>query len=218
MDNSQPNGYLALPKGGKGPGILALHAWWGLTPFFKEFCERLANEGFVVFAPDLYSGKVATTVEEAKLLRSKLKQQKAYMELLDVIDYLHRSEFVTSRTIGIVGFSLGARFALELSTEKSKSIDPVVIFYGTSGVDYSSSQAAYLGHFAEQDDWVALSGVKKLEKSLRAAGRSFTAYIYEGTGHWFFENDQKEAFDKRAAELAWKRTVDFLKQQMKVRA
>jgi carboxymethylenebutenolidase len=216
MDNSQLNGYLALPKGGKGHGILALHAWWGLNPFFKEFCDRLANEGFVAFAPDLYCGKVATTVEEAKLLRSKLKQQKAYLELLDVIDFLHRSEFVTSTTIGIVGFSLGARFALELSTEKSKGIDPVVIFYGTTNVDYSSSQAAYLGHFAEQDAWVALSGVKKLEKKLRAAGRPFTSYIYEGTGHWFFENDQKEAFDKKAAESAWQRTVDFLKLHMTV--
>lgn len=76
------NGYLALPKSGHGPGIMILHAWWGLNPFLKDFCERLAMEGFVVFAPDLYQGKVATTIEEARLLRSKLKQQKAHLDLL----------------------------------------------------------------------------------------------------------------------------------------
>lgn len=215
MENSQPTGYLALPKSGRGAGILALHAWWGLNPFFKDFCDCLAKEGFVTFAPDLYQGKIATTIDDAKLLRSKLKQQKAYLDLLRVVDYLHSLETVTSKTIGVIGFSLGARFALELSTEGTKRIDPVVTFYGTSHVDYSSSQANYLGHFAEQDEWVAISGVKKLEKTLRAANRPVTFHIYEGTAHWFFEKDRKNAYNAQAAQLAWKRTVDFLKLHLK---
>lgn len=215
MENSQPAGYLALPKSGRGAGILALHAWWGLNPFFKDFCDRLAKEGFVTFAPDLYQGKVATTIDDAKLLRSKLKQQKAYLDLLSVVDYLHSLAAVTSKTIGVIGFSLGARFALELSTEETKRIDPVVTFYGTSHVDYSSSQANYLGHFAEQDEWVAMSGVKKLEKTLRAAKRPVTFHIYEGTAHWFFEKDRKNAYNAQAAQLAWTRTVDFLKLHLK---
>lgn len=215
MENSQPNGFLALPGIGKGPGILVIHAWWGLNPFFKDFCERLASEGFVTFAPDLYQGRVATTVPEAKLLRSKLKQKQTYLDLLGAIDYLHCLDSVTSKTTGLIGFSLGARFALELSTENTKDIHPVVLFYGTSIVDYSCSQAAYLGHFAEQDEWVAMSGVKKLEKKLHAANRPVSFHTYEGTGHWFFEKDQKEAYVPRAAELAWTRTVDFLKLHLK---
>jgi carboxymethylenebutenolidase len=215
MKYSHPPGYLSLPKSGKGAGILVLHAWWGLNPFFKDFCDCLANEGYVTFAPDLYQGKVATTIEEAKRLRSKMKQQKAYLDLLGVIDYLHSLEAVTSKTIGIIGFSLGARFALELSTERTKRIDPVVTFYGTSNVDYSSSQANYLGHFAEKDEWVAISGVKKLEKILRAANRPVTFHVYEGTTHWFFEKDRKEAYNAQSAQLAWKRTVDFLELHLK---
>jgi carboxymethylenebutenolidase len=216
MQNPHPNGYSAFPKSGKGPGILVIHAWWGLNQFFKDFCDRLACEGFVVFAPDLYKGSVATTIDEAKHLRSKLKQQDAYLELLDAIGYLHSLDRVTGSTIGIIGFSLGARFALELSTEKSKDINPVVVFYGISNVDYSSSQAAYLGHFAEYDDYVALSGIKKLEKKMNAAGRPFTTYIYPGARHWFFENDQAMAFNKQAAQSAWERTIDFLYHHMKV--
>ena len=67
--NQQPvNAYLALPASGKGPGILVLHAWWGLTPFFKELCNRLAEQGFVALAPDLYHGPTASTVDEAQAL------------------------------------------------------------------------------------------------------------------------------------------------------
>ena len=136
-------------------------------------------------------------------------------DLLGMVDYLHCLERVTSDTIGLIGFSLGARFALELSTENAKDINPVVVFYGNSNLDYSSSQAAYLGHFAEDDKYTALSGIKKLEKNLNAAGRPFTYYIYQGTGHWFFEKDQTSAYDEQAALLAWDRTLEFLDQHMK---
>jgi carboxymethylenebutenolidase len=216
MDNPYSHSYIATPGNGNGPGVLVVHAWWGLSQFMKEFCDRLASEGFVVMAPDLYKGEVATTIDEAKRLRSKLKQQQAYLDLLDVIDRMHRMERITSPTIGLVGLSLGARFALELSTEHAKEINPVIVFYGNSNVDYSSSQAAYLGHFAEKDEYVALSGLKKLEKNMKAAGRPFTAHIYEGTGHWFFEKDRVDAYDEQAAQFAWERTIDFLNHHLKV--
>jgi carboxymethylenebutenolidase len=215
MVNPYPNSYLVTPGNGKGPGILAVHAWWGLNQFFIDFCDRLSNEGYVVLAPDLYKGKTATTIEEAKLLRSKLNQQRAHSDLLGMVDYLHHLEVVTSNTIGIIGFSLGARFALELSAEHVKPINPVVVFYGNSNIDYSSSQAAYLGHFAEEDEYTALSGIKKLEKNLKTAGRPFTYNIYPGTGHWFFEKDQTSSYDEQAALLAWGRTIAFLEQHMK---
>ena len=210
MVNPFSDGYWAIPETGRGPGVLLLHAWWGLNPFFKDLCQRLAREGFVVFAPDLYHGQLATSIAEAKLLRSKLNQKKAYSDMLGMLEHLSGLEIVTSKKIAVIGFSIGARFALELSAERSKEIGAVIVFYGTSMLDYSSAQAAYLGHYAERDDWVALSGVKKLEKSLRAANRPVTFHVYEGTGHWFFENDQA-AYVETAAQLAWRRSVDFLK-------
>ena len=70
-------GYLAVPKKGNGPGVLVLHAWWGLTDFFKGLSDRLASTGFVAFAPDLYRGATASTREEAKKLLAKLDDERA---------------------------------------------------------------------------------------------------------------------------------------------
>jgi carboxymethylenebutenolidase len=177
-------------------------------------CDRLADKGFVAFAPDLYQGRVASTVDEAKALRSKLNQKQAHVELLNCIDDLLKTDGVTGNKVGLIGFSIGARFALELSAEKTDAVRAVVSFYGASNVDYSTSKAAYLGHFAEKDEWVAASGVKKLERTLKSAGRPVNFYTYPGTGHWFFEEDRADAYVASAAQLAWTRTVDFLNQHL----
>jgi len=214
MTTTSENGYLVLPESNKGTGVLVLHAWWGLNDFFKGFCERLAKEGFVVLAPDLYHGRTATTIDEAKQLRSKLNQKQVSTDILSAVEQLLALPAVTSTSLGAIGFSLGGHWALWLSLAKPEFISAVTVFYGTKNADYSQAQAAYLGHFAESDEWVATSGVKKLEKSLRTANRPATFYVYEGTGHWFFEKDRKEAYNAKAAELAWKRTLEFLQKQL----
>lgn len=205
------NGYLSLPASGSGPGVLILHAWWGLNDFFKELCNRLAGEGFVVLAPDLYHGKVATTVPEAEKLRSKAKSAQVSADILSAVDDLIQNPKVTGKSIGVIGFSLGAYWASWLSLERPTVTKAITLFYGTKNADYSGAQAAYLGHFAEVDEWVAKSGIKKLEKSLRLANRPFEFYTYPGTGHWFFENDRADAYHPEAASLAWDRTLEFLR-------
>jgi carboxymethylenebutenolidase len=217
MTDIRQQGCLEIPATSKGAGVLILHAWWGLNPFFRDLCKRLAAEGFVAFAPDLYHGKVAQTIDDATQLRNKLKQKIAIDEILAATEYLSSLEAVTNKAIGVIGFSLGARFALELSVAKPEFVRAVVTFYGNCGLDYSPSQAAYLGQFAETDEWVAASGIKKLEKSLRAAGRPFTFHTYPGTGHWFFESDRSDAYSALAAQLAWERTIEFLKTQLENR-
>ncbi len=207
--NDTLDSYLALPPSGAGAGVLVLHAWWGLNDFMRSFCQRLADEGFVTLAPDLYHGKVATTIDEAKQLRSTLKKDHVSSALLSAVERLRQEPRVTSPALGVVGFSLGAHWALWLSLERIADIAAVTVFYGTRTADYSPSRAAYLGHFAGNDAWVASSGVKKLERSLKAAKRPVTFYTYQGTGHWFFEADRPEAFNPMAAELAWRRTVEF---------
>lgn len=210
MMDVDENGYLAVPQSG-GPGVLVLHAWWGLNPFFKHLCDRLAREGFVAFAPDLYRGKTATSVEEAEQLRSKLNRRQVGQDVAAAVEHLRGLEAVRGAGVGVIGFSLGANLALELSLEKAAEVAAVVLFYGTRGGDYSLARAVYQGHFAERDDWVASSGVKALEKNLRRAGREMVFYTYEGTGHWFFEEDRVEAYNSEAAGLAWERTVEFLR-------
>ena len=88
MTQVPQNNYLALPKSGTGAGVLVLHAWWGLNDFFKDFCKRLVGVGFVALAPDLYHGNIATTNEEAKQLRSKLKREQVSADILSAVEQL----------------------------------------------------------------------------------------------------------------------------------
>lgn len=199
--------YLEKPKSTPRGGILVLHAWWGLNDFFKDFCNRLANEGYVVLAPDLYDGDIAKTIPEAEKLRTKAKRDKVSKQILQSLKQL---QVETDAPIGLMGFSLGAYWALWLVEEKPKAFAATVLFYGTRGGKYEKTKSAFLGHYAETDDYESESGRKKFEKTLKAAGRETSFYVYPNTHHWFFENDRPE-FDAQAAELAWKRTIDFLK-------
>ncbi len=114
------------------------------------------------------------------------------------------------RGLAVIGFSLGAYYALDLAAADPERIRSVILFYGTGGGDWDNSRAAYLGHFAENDAYEPQSNVDDLEESLRRAGRPVTFYRYPGAGHWFFEPD-RPAYNHEAASLAWDRTLAFLK-------
>jgi len=210
VSRSRANAYLAIPEGGDVPGVLVLPAWWGLTDFFKGVCVRLAKSGFVALAPDIYHGKTATTISEAKRLRSKLNSAKLNKELDSATDYLLATFAETGGRIGVVGFSLGASWALWLATARPKEVAAVVTFYGTSKEDYKKAHADFLGHYAEHDEWEPLDSVRELEKRLRAAGKEVEFNVYPSTTHWFFEENQPNAYNPEAAKLAWERTLRFL--------
>jgi carboxymethylenebutenolidase len=211
MSPSQPQGYLVLPPSGAGRGVLVLHAWWGLNDTMKSFCNRLAESGFTAFAADLYHGQIATTIPEAEKLRDATDIQQARANIAEAVSFLSQRAAQADQGLAVIGFSLGAYFALALSAAQPKLIRSVVVFYGTGPVDFSASQAAYLGHFAEKDIFESNEDVDALEQSLRAAGRPVTFHRYPGTGHWFFERDRTDAYNAAAASLAWERTLAFLK-------
>jgi len=213
MTHSQPQGFLAVPPTGKGPGVLVLHAWWGLNDTMKAFCSQVAESGFVAFAPDLYHGKVAENIADAETLGKALdaNQLQAKAEIVDATKFLNERVGQADRGLAVIGFSLGAYYALDLAAADPEHIRSVVIFYGTGGGDFSNSKAAYLGHFAENDEFEPKSNVDDLEESLRRAGRPVTFYRYSDTGHWFFEPDRSQAYNQAAASLAWDRTLAFLK-------
>ncbi|HJW91682.1 MAG TPA: dienelactone hydrolase family protein [Anaerolineales bacterium] len=112
--------------------------------------------------------------------------------------------------VGLVGFSLGAYWALQLVEERPTQIAAVVLFYGKKPGEYPGAQAAFLGHFAESDEFEPLASVRRVEKQIQGAGHPAIFHIYPGTGHWFFEADRPSAYDPAAAQLAWERTVAFL--------
>ncbi len=213
MTHPQPMGFLAVPPTGNGQGVLVLHAWWGLNDTIKAFCTRLAESGFVAFAPDLYHGKVADNIADAETLGKALDTNylQAKADIADATMFLNERVGQTNRGLAVIGFSLGVYYALDLAAADPEHICSVVIFYGTGDGDYSNSRAAYLGHFAEKDEFEPQSNIDNLEESLRRAGRPVTFYRYSGTGHWFFEPDRSQAYNQAAASLAWDRTLAFLR-------
>jgi carboxymethylenebutenolidase len=213
MSQPQPQGFLAAPPAGRGPGVLVLHAWWGLNDTIKAFCKRLAESGFVAFAPDLYHGQVADTIPAAEALGKALDANfmQARSEIAEAARFLDKRTGQSERGLSVIGFSLGAFYALDLAAADPERIRSVVLFYGTAGGDISAARAAFLGHFAGDDPFEPKSGVDELEDSLKRAGRQVTFYRYPGTGHWFCEPDRPDAYNPAAASLAWERTLDFLK-------
>jgi carboxymethylenebutenolidase len=202
--------YVAVPRSGRGRGVLVIHAWWGLNRFFRSFCDRLAAAGFVALAPDLFGGRIADTVADARKLRASPKREPTYRTLIQALEELRAHDAVTGTGLGVVGFSMGGHWALWLSAHSKLPITATVTFYGARGGDYAGSRAAYQGHFAEQDDWVSAAARARLRKCLEAANCPSELHVYPGARHWFFEEDRPDAYDKHAAALAWQRTRAFL--------
>ena len=201
--------YLVSPEKPRG-GVLVLHAWWGLNDFFKGFANRLASQGFLALAPDLYDGPVSKSVEEAKGLLSKADDARVKNIVLGAADSLRSMPSMHGRKIGVVGFSMGGGWSLLLSTLRPESVGAVVVFYSSYAMDFSKSSASYLGHFAPDDEWEPISDVRATEEKLRGAGREVTFHFYPGTKHWFVEENRPVEYNRAAADLAWKRTLEFL--------
>lgn len=204
------NGYLALPAQANAPGVIVLHAWWGLNPFFKRLCDRLAAEGFAAFAPDLNEGKVATTIDEAKEIMSGSDDERKHAIVAAAPTFLRARPEVSQDAFSLVGFSMGAAWSLVLASEQFEKIAKVVLFYGIGEADFKKIKAKILGHFSDTDEWEPIEGINWLEGELRNVDLEPTFHIYAQLPHWFIEDDRPE-YDPEAAELAWKRTLDFLR-------
>jgi carboxymethylenebutenolidase len=206
--------YLAIPTVSSGAGILVFHAWWGLTDVFKRVCDHLAAEGFVALAPDLFRGATAQTIDEAKRVRAQVDRSSIKKEVRAAIDYLRAHSAVSGEHLGAIGFSYGCSYAVESARLRPKILKAVTLFYGIGGGKLDKTQAVFQGHFAENDEWGANpKKAKKLEQRIRDAGQEAVFYVYRGTTHWFFEDGNK-AYNEDAAQLAWQRTVTFMKEQL----
>ncbi len=207
--------YVVAPDAGTAPGVLVLHGWWGLTPFFKGVCDRLADEGFVALAPDLHGDdRTADTPDEAESLLASTDPNRSAGLLVASLSTLRAMPATTDHPVGVVGFSMGASWGMWLSARFPDDVAAVSIFYGAQDIDFIDAKASYLGHFAEHDELVSDDERVEMEAHLKLLGRDVEFHRYPGTGHWFFEEDRAAAYSPSAATLAWERTVAFLHREL----
>lgn len=212
------SGFLAHPAQPE-PGVLVLHAWWGLNEFFKDLSRRLAQEGFLVFAPDLMGGKVAKTIAEAEKLVQERNFVEAHAAALAAVQYLQdlvdAQPGAAHQAIGVVGFSMGAAWALNLAEEVPDAVRAAVLFYGAGDANYDKVRASVQGHFAGKDDYEEPQYIQSMEEGLLGAGLPVHFYQYPDAVHWFMESDRPGAYNPADAHLAWQRAVAFLNQILK---
>ena len=214
--------YVVGPPGGApGPGVLVLHGWWGLTPFFRSVCDQLADEGFVALAPDLHGdGRTADTPDEAEALLASTDPNRTADLLLASAGSLAAMPLTAgpdgrARPIGVVGFSMGASWAMWLAARASSTVAATAIYYGSQDIDFIEATSAFLGHFAEHDEFVGPDDRVEMEAHLRLLEKDVEFHDYPGTAHWFAESDRSPAYDAEAAALAWGRTVAFLHEHLR---
>jgi carboxymethylenebutenolidase len=205
------SGYLAIPEKGSGPGVVVIQEWWGLVDHIKDVCDRFAKEGYVALAPDLYHGKATRSPDEAGKLMMAMRIDEAEKDLRGAIQYLINHEATTGNKIGTIGFCMGGALSLYAAT-KNQQVGACVVFYGGHPKvkpDLASLQAPLLGIYGERDRSVTPVAVRELERQLKELGKSVEVHIYSGAEHAFFNDQRPEVYHSRAAEDAWKRTIEF---------
>lgn len=209
-DPDVPRDYLVTPEVGRGPGVLVLHSGRGLTEFVTALCQRLAREGFVALAPDLFEGATPTSPEAAREVKRAVDDEGLRRRLEDTAEFLRRHEDVSRRHVGVVGLGYGAEVACRLLGEGEVDCGALVCFYGYEPTEWSDVGAPILGHFAQLDQELPESRVREIRERLGAAGVDHDLFVYPGTEPSFFETDATARHDPDAARLAWERTTRFL--------
>jgi carboxymethylenebutenolidase len=209
--------YFAKPLGGpaRRPTVLVVHENRGLNPHIEDVARRAAVEGFFAMAPDLLSAFGGTPGDEdgARQFHAKLTSSVAVGDLVPAVDYLATRPDSNGK-VGVVGFCWGGGMVNRLAVA-SPRLAAAVPFYGDvpNAADVPRIRAALLLHYASNDDRINKE-VPGYETALKAAGKPYTKYQYEGTQHAFHSDVNAARYNKAAAELAWQRTIAFLKQQL----
>ena len=209
-------GYLAAPASGRGPGVVVIQEWWGLVDHVRSLCDRLALQGFVALAPDLYRGETASDPDAAGRLMMGLEIPRAARDLDAAVARLQGETGVTGSKVGAIGFCMGGQLALFAATRNPR-IGAVVDCYGVHPnvkLDLARLEAAVLGIFAERDSFVPPEVARKLEADLRAAGKRVEVRIYPGVDHAFLNDTRPDVYDAEVAARAWAEAVQFLRAEL----
>jgi carboxymethylenebutenolidase len=205
-------GYLAKPKGaGKLPAVIVIHENRGLNPHIEDIVRRVALEGFLALGPDMLSplGGTPANEDQARTLIGQLDSKQTIENLVGTIGYLEGHAGSTGK-VGAVGFCWGGGMVNSLATV-SPNLDAGVVFYGRTPLeDVSQIRAKLLLNYAGLDDRIN-EGIPAFEVALKKANVDYSLHIYQGANHAFNNDTNPARYDATAAQLAWGRTIQFLK-------
>jgi carboxymethylenebutenolidase len=209
--------YLAVPVGeGPFPGVVVVQEWWGLDEHIQDVARRLAAEGFVALAPDLYHGKVTKEPDEAQKMMMSLDMGHATKELVKATDYLASRPETAGRQIGAIGFCMGGGLALNLACENPK-IRAAAPFYGINPTPIDkvrNLQGPILAVYGENDTFAGESVRRELEQALKADNIPHEIGVYPGADHAFFNDTRPEVYDRDAAADAWQRALSLFRNSL----
>jgi carboxymethylenebutenolidase len=210
-------GYLVQPKDatGKLGGVIVIHENRGLNPHIRDVARRMALEGFVALAPDFLSpqGGTPENEDQARDMFSKLDAATTVANGEATVAYLSKLD-ATNGKVGAIGFCWGGGAVNNLAV-KSPELKAGVAYYGAQpqASDVPNIKAALLLHYAGLDDRIN-AGIDAYKKALEDNGKKFQIYVYDGVNHAFNNDTSAARYDKAAADLAWSRTIEFLKQNI----
>ncbi|MFF2351396.1 dienelactone hydrolase family protein [Kitasatospora sp. NPDC058115] len=211
----EAHGYLARPPLGVGPGLVVIQEWWGLTPYLAGVADRFAAEGFTVLAPDLFGGATTHDSAEGARLKRELPVERAMRDLRGAVDLLLGLDGVVGDAVGVVGFCMGGGFALLLATAEGDRVAAVVPFYGLPpdpDFEYRGLTAHVLGHYGEHDRAIPMAAVDEAAIRIGEATDVRPEIHFYPAGHAFMnEENLLGTYDPLQAEIAWRRTLTFLR-------
>jgi carboxymethylenebutenolidase len=207
-------GYLSLPASGNGPAVIVIQEWWGLTTHIAHMADRLAAEGYVALAPDLYGGITTHDEGEALQMLLEIPVDRAARDLRGAVDYLLSRDEVVGQTVGVVGFCMGGSFALQLAVQEGGKVAAAVAFYpvGYMPDGYAGLQAPVLIHIPDGDEINPPTLAEELNEKISAETSRKPEIDHYPAGHAFLnEEDLLGTYDAEQARIAWDRTVAFLR-------
>ena len=211
-------GILYTPTGnGPHPAIIVIHEWWGLNDWIKEEASKLAEQGYVTLAIDLYRGKVATNPEVAHEIMRGVPEDRAKRDLDAAFHYLQSQPNVKKNKIGAIGWCMGGGYSLDLALEEPE-LAADVINYGHLATDPAAIKkinAPILGLFGAQDQGITPDDVKQFGEQLDKLGKKADITIYPDAGHAFENPNNKSGYRPKDAEDAWQKIISFFASTLK---
>jgi len=219
VDGRPVTGYLTRPAAAEGPlpALIVIHEWWGLNDNIRAMTRRLAGEGYLALAVDLYGGQAAADSDAAFKLMTAANERPAAAEDNLRQAYAYLADQRGAPAVASIGWCFGGGWSLGTALLLPDRLDAAVIYYGHLVTDpqrLATLEMPILGLFGEQDQGIPLESVRAFEGALRGLGKEATIIVYPGADH-AFANPSGRNYQPEAAEKAWLETVAFLEGALK---